>query len=114
MVKKLICPACGDVIAEAAYRRWPGNLVITDVEGHRVNPLGGAVLRRIAERELAAATDGPSRDVAATRLEFIDRSSAELLYDLRCRRGHATLRTAPQIVRAMRRSSGDWAELTGP
>jgi hypothetical protein len=108
LLKTLVCPACGDVIAHARYRRWPGDLTITAVGGHRVNPTAASVMRRIGERELAEATDALTRDRAQEKIEFIDRSSAELIYDLRCPRGHGMLRTAPQITRAMTRSAGEW------
>jgi hypothetical protein len=108
LIKKVLCPACGDVVAEAAYRRWPGNLLSTSSEGHRINPVGGAVLRRVAEREIATAADALTRDAAVAEIEFIDRHSSELIYDLKCRRGHATLRTTPQILRAMTREPGEW------
>jgi hypothetical protein len=77
-------------------------------DGYRINPVGGAILRRVAERELATAADAPTRDTALAEIEYIDRHSSERIYDLKCRRGHATLRTTPQIVRAMSRAPGDW------
>jgi hypothetical protein len=33
------------------------------------------------------------------------------VFELRCRNGHRTLRTMPQIVRAMRSSPGAWVDL---
>jgi hypothetical protein len=110
--KTLVCPACGDVIAYARYRRWPGNLVLTAVAGHVVNPIGAGVLRRIAERRLAEAPDAADRDSARDTIYFLYRSSAELVYELQCPRGHRLLRTAPQITRAMTRTPGDWVDLT--
>jgi hypothetical protein len=111
LTKKLVCPACGDVLAGARYRRWPGSLTITAVEGHPVNPIAAGVLRRIAERELAEATGAVAREVAEDRRAFVDRSSTELIYDLSCPRGHRMLRTAPQITRAMTRTPGEWVSL---
>jgi hypothetical protein len=110
IVKKLVCPACGDVIADARYRRWPGNLTLTDVRGHRVNPVAAGVLR-IVEREEADA-DARTRATAQARRELVEDHLAELIYDLRCPRGHSTLRAAPDITRAMTRAKGDWVQLS--
>jgi hypothetical protein len=110
--RTLVCPACGDVIGYARYRRWPGNLAITAVAGHPLNPVAAGVLRRIAERELADATGAVGRDQAQDFIDFIDKHSTELIYDLTCPRGHPILRTAPQITRAMTRSGGGWTDLT--
>jgi hypothetical protein len=65
--KKLVRPACGDIIGDVAYRRWSGSLVISNI--------------------------------------------TDPIYDLRCRRGHSTLRTTPQIARAGTQASGDWVSL---
>jgi hypothetical protein len=112
VTKTLVCPVCGDVIAHARYRGWPGNLTLSAVGGYPINPTAAGVLRRIAERELADATGPAARDLAEARVELIDRSSAELIYDLTCGRGHSTLRTAPQITRAMKQTPGDWVDLS--
>ena len=40
------------------------------------------------------------------RADFVRRHLGELMYDLRCRNGHSTLRTMPQLVRALRRAGG--------
>ena len=98
-------------MAEAMYRRWPGNLVVTALDGYRVNPISAGVLRRVAERQLADATSSPAADLARARMELIDREIAEFIYDLECLRGHSTLRTTPEVRRAMVRSHGKWADL---
>jgi hypothetical protein len=110
-IKKLVCPGCGDIVGDAAYRRWPGNLVITSVDGYRINPFGAAAMRRIVERELVDARDDPARETAQVRLEFVISNITDPIYDLRCRRGHSTLRTTPQIIHAMVRTSGAWTPL---
>jgi hypothetical protein len=102
--KKLICPACGDIIGDAVYRRWPGSLGVTSVDGYRLNPTGAALMRRIVERQLA---DNPGA-AGQARLDFVIDNSSDPIYDLRCRRGHSTLRTTPQITKAMVRTPGDW------
>jgi hypothetical protein len=108
--KELLCPACGDVLAAAVYTRWPGNLVLTSPGGYRIQPESVAVQIRLAQQDQAA--NGPATRLAARdRLDFLRRHGSELVYDLRCGRGHSTLRTAPQIVRAMRNTAGAWATL---
>jgi RNA polymerase subunit RPABC4/transcription elongation factor Spt4 len=109
--KQLTCPACGDIIAAAVYTRWLGNLVLTSTEGSRIQPEGGAVQVRRAQHDLSAGSPA-DRAAVQDRLDFLNDHLSELIYDLRCRRGHSTLRTAPQIVRAMRRTPGDWVATT--
>ncbi len=96
--KQLLCPGCGDVLATAVHTRWPGNLELTAPDGTRLQPESAAVQLRRAEPQ---------------RVEFLRRQLDELVYDLRCRRGHSTLRTMPQIVRAMRSTPGAWVPLDG-
>ena len=98
--KQLTCPACGDVIAAVAYRPWPGNLTLTSPDGYRIQPVGGALLLRQAEEQ-----------AAADRIAFVRRNLGELLYDLRCRRGHSTLSTAPRLVQAVRATPGAWVRV---
>jgi hypothetical protein len=93
--KQLTCPACGDVIADAVYKLWPGDLTLTTPAGPRLQPTGGALLLR----QFAGDPD---------RLAFIRRSLPELIFDLRCPRGHVTLATMPALVRAMRTTPGRW------
>src|SRR4051794_28497474 len=102
--KRLICPACGDVIGDAVYRRWRGRLGVTSVDGYRLSPTGAALMRRIVESQL---TDNPD-DTARARLDFVIDNITDPIFDLRCRRGHSTLRTTPQLTRAMVRTPGDW------
>ena len=107
VTKQLVCPACGDVIASATYTRWPGNLVLVSPDGERILAVGAGLEVRRAEQQLTRA--GPAEPGAARdRLQFLRRHLEELIYDLRCRRGHSTLRTAPQIRRAMTHTQGDW------
>jgi hypothetical protein len=63
---------------------------------------------RLVEQELVTAEDAPQ---ARARLDFVKLHIGELIYDIRCRRGHATLRTGPQIVRAVRRTPERWISL---
>lgn len=50
ITKQLTCPGCGVIVATAVYQRWPGDLVLTSLEGHRLHPMGGGLQVRIAER----------------------------------------------------------------
>ena len=95
--KELTCPACGDVLAAAVFRPLPARLTLTSPDGLVVQPTGGAVLlRRRAQEESPA------------RAEYVRRNLAELIFDLRCRRGHSTLATMPALVRAIRTTPGRW------
>jgi hypothetical protein len=89
------CPACGDVIADATHRLWPGDLVLVAPPGHRLQPTGGGLLLR----QFAEDPD---------RLAFVRRNLAELIFDLRCPRGHTTLVTMPSLARAIRTTPGRW------
>jgi hypothetical protein len=104
VTRQLVCPACGVVLADAAYRAWPGTLTLVSPEGAQLQPATGAVLLRQVRAEPAGGD----------RAEFVQRHLGELLYELRCRNGHSTLRTLPQLVRAVRRARGRWADLTLP
>jgi hypothetical protein len=110
--KQLTCPSCDDVVADVVYRPWAGRLVLTSIEGEPITPSGWAIQMRLAEQELsaaAAAAKGVAQ--AQSRLDFLKSHIGELIYDIRCRRGHSTLRTGPQIIRALRRTPGRWVSL---
>ena len=111
MTKKLLCPQCGDVLADADYRPVAGSLALSGPGGYQLTPQMGAIHTRRAEQELASASSPVGADEARARLEFIRRHAGELLYDLPCHQGHFTLATAPQITRALRRTKGDWVSL---
>ena len=112
MTKQLLCPRCGDVLADVDYRPMAGSLALSAPGGDQLTPQMGAIHIRHAEQELASASSPAGADEARARLEFIRRHAGELLYDLPCHRGHDTLATAPQITRALRRAKGDRASLT--
>lgn len=105
--KQLICPRCGDVVADAVYQRWTGRLTITSIEGHQIAPSGWAVAFRLIQQDMTSASVEDLEEAQA-RLGFVRRNIGELIYDIRCRRGHSTLRTGPQIARALRRNRGRW------
>jgi hypothetical protein len=105
--KQLVCPACGVVVADATYTRWPPSLVLLSPEGVRIPPENGALQLRRAQAERA---EHPSPE-AGERVDFLRRHLGELIHDLRCRNGHRTLRTVPQLVRAIRHSQGRWVDL---
>ena len=100
--KTLICPVCAVVIAEATYKPWSASLVLVSPDGVRVQPEGVAAQLRRAQAQ-------PHPDDA--RVAFLRRHLDELVYDLRCRNGHSTLRTMPQLVRAIRNAQGQWVDL---
>jgi len=112
VTKKLLCPRCGDVLADADYRPMAGSLTLCAPGGHELTPQMGAIHIQRAEQELASASSTAGADEARTRLEFVRRHLGELMYDLPCHRGHYTLATAPQITRALRRAEGDRVSLS--
>jgi hypothetical protein len=111
VTKKLLCPQCGDVLADADYRPVAGSLALSGPDGYQLTPRMGAIHTQRAEQELASASSPAGADEARARLEFIRRHADELLYDLPCHQGHYTLATAPQITRALRRAKGDGVSL---
>jgi cytochrome c5 len=109
--KQLSCPACADIIAEATYTRLPPNLVVTAQDGSQIQPENvGNQLRRAKERA-ATATSDVARAEAEAQAEKLESLLGELVYDLRCRNGHTTIRSMPQVIAAMRRAGGAWATL---
>ena len=98
--KELICPSCDVVLARATYRRIPPLLLLTSPEGDPVVPENvGTQLLRARQRH-----DGDA-------VAFLQRNITELVVELRCRNGHRTLRTVPQLVRAVRSARGAWVDL---
>jgi hypothetical protein len=102
--KELTCPSCGVVVAHATYRRTllpPGGLELRTPEGAPVVPESVALqLQRARERD----------DLDA--VGFLQRHLTELVVELRCRNDHRTLRTVPQLVRAVREARGQWVDLS--
>ena len=107
--KQLICPQCGQVMAAAVFRVFGGLRIITPDEV-LLPPVTGDFLLTIAEQRLksASAEDYPE---AKRRLDYIVRNAGDRLYDIKCPAGHYTLKTAPEITRAIRRTSGDQVSL---
>jgi hypothetical protein len=107
--KQLICPRCGQLMAAAVFRVF-GGLRITTPDGVLLPPVTGHLLLTIAEQRLksASAEDYPE---AKRRLDFIARNSGDRLYDIKCPDGHYTLKTAPQITKAIRRAADDQVSL---
>lgn len=91
MEKRLLCPQCGDVVADAVYRRWPGSLTVRSLKGYEIMPARAGVVMR-------------GDDLGADH-------PADLMYELTCHNGHTTLRSTPRIVAALRRTKGQWVEL---
>ncbi|MEV0903208.1 hypothetical protein [Actinoplanes sp. NPDC049802] len=109
--RRLLCPACGDVLGDATYRRWPGSLTIRAPIGYTINPMAAGIMRRVVERELAEAATEPARELARVRLQYVVDNITDPIYDLRCEHGHSALRTTPSIIRAMTAAQGEWATL---
>jgi hypothetical protein len=109
VTKQLLCPVCGTILATAVHRRWPGRLALTSLSGADLPP--ESVALQLSRARSRVATD-PDDEEAADRLAFLERHLAELVFDLRCRNGHSTLRTMPQLVRAMRNTAGEWVDLS--
>ena len=107
--KQLICPRCGQVTAAAVFRVF-GGLRITTPGGVLLPPVTGDLLLTIAEQRLksASAEDHPE---AKRRLDYIVRNAGDRLYDIKCPAGHYTLKTAPEITRAIRGTAGDQVSL---
>lgn len=103
--KKLTCPNCGVVIADATYRRWPGNLILVSPEGVRLQPESVAVQLRRAQVDHGGSPGG-TEGLDDARIDFLRRHLDELVYDLRCRNGHSTVRTMPELV--IRGAHGQW------
>jgi hypothetical protein len=110
--KQLTCPRCEQVMATAVFRGFGvlGGLRITTPDGVLLPPVTGHLLLTIAGQRLesASAEDYPE---AKRRLDFIARNAGDRLYDLKCPGGHYTLKTAPEITRAIRRAAGDQVSL---
>jgi hypothetical protein len=102
--KQLICPECGQVMAMAAWRPFSG-LRITTPDGLPVAPVSDDLLLRIAEQRLASASAAEYPE-AQRRRDAIAHNPGDRFYDIRCPRGHGTLKTAPEITRAIRRTPG--------
>jgi len=107
--KQLICPHCGQMMAAAAFRVF-GGLRITTPDGFPLAPVTGHLLLTVAEQRLASA---PAEDYpeAKRRLDFIVRNAGDRFYDIKCPAGHYTLKTAPEITRAIRRAPGNQVSL---
>ena len=106
--KQLICPRCGQVMAAAVFRVF-GGLRITTPDG-LLPPVTGHLLLTIAEQRLKSAS-AENYPEAKRRLDFIVRNAGDRLYDIKCPGGHYTLKTAPEITRAIRRAAGDQVSL---
>jgi hypothetical protein len=81
-------------------------LEITTPDGFVMSPISDDLLLRIAQQRLAAASvdDQPE---AQRRLDAILRNAGDRFYDIKCPQGHYTLKTAPQITKAIRTAAGD-------
>jgi hypothetical protein len=108
--KQLTCPRCDDVVADVVYVPWVGSLTITSVEGDQVTPSGWALQLRRVEQDLSVASP-ENRAEAQARFDFVSRNVGEVIYDIRCRRGHSMLRTGQPITRALRHTPGQWVTL---
>src|ERR1700753_224397 len=108
--KQLICPECDQVVGTASLRLFTG-LQIMSPEGFRLTPVSNDLMLRSTEQRLASASAADQPE-ASRRREFVLGHPGDRLYDLKCPNGHYTLRTAPQITKAMRQTPGQWVTLT--
>jgi hypothetical protein len=105
--RQLLCPACGDIVGEAIHRWFPAMLTVRAPAGYEVMPRRSAAVERdLREGVLAGVPD------EQTLRDMLIRHHADLIYELRCPRGHVTYRAAPQVVDAVRAASGQWAHLS--
>ena len=100
VTKQLICPQCDTVMAEASYRRFLPRLRVRTIDGVELPPESMELL-------LLRARDQAAED----RVTFLEDHLDEYVFDLRCRSDHSTLRTMPQIARAVRSTPGRWVDL---
>jgi hypothetical protein len=103
IAKQVTCPACGDIVATAAYRPLSGNLVLTAPDGRRLDPTPGPVLMRQLEQW----------ESMQDRVAWVQCNLEERIFDLRCRRGHSTLATMPRLARTIRSTPGRWIPAAG-
>jgi hypothetical protein len=103
--KQLLCPVCGQVMATAVWRLLSG-LEITTPDGFVMSPVSDDLLLRIAQQRLASAAPDDQAE-AQWRLDAILRNAGDRFYDIRCPQGHYTLKTAPEITKAIRTAAGD-------
>ncbi|HEX5303920.1 MAG TPA: hypothetical protein VFW50_43690 [Streptosporangiaceae bacterium] len=107
--KQLICPLCEKVMASAAWRFFTG-LRITALDGSQLTPVSNDLLLRSTETRLAEAS-AENQPQARRRRACVLSHGGDRIYDIRCPDGHDTLRPAPEISQAMRRTSGAWVTL---
>lgn len=106
--KQLICPVCGQVMATAVWRML--RLEITTLDGFMMSPVSDDLLLTIAEQRLASASADDHAE-AQRRLNVIMRKAGERFYDIKCPQGNYTLKTAPEITKAIRHAAGDQVTL---
>jgi hypothetical protein len=111
VTKQLVCPACGALVGEATYRRWPPGLTVVSADGTNLAPQTAGTQERRAQTAVAAAASPGEAQRARDRLDFVRRHFGELVFELRCPNGHTTLRTMPQLVRTVRTAAGGWVDL---
>ena len=107
--KQLICPVCGQIMATAVWRMLKG-LEITTQDGWVLSPVSDDLLLRIAQDRLASAAADDHAE-AQRRVDAILRNAGDRFYDIKCPQGHYTLKTAPEITKAIRAAAGDQVTL---
>ena len=89
----------------------PGGLEITTPDGFVLSPVSNDVLLRIAQQRLASASADDHAE-AQRRLAAILRHAGDRFYDIKCPQGHYTLKTAPEITKAIRHATDGHLTLT--
>jgi hypothetical protein len=108
--KQLICPVCEQEMATAVWRMLKG-LEITTPDGFVLSPVSNDLLLRIAQQRLASASADDHAE-AQRRLTAILRNAGDRFYDIKCPQGHYTLKTAPEITKAIRHATDGQVTLT--
>jgi hypothetical protein len=111
LTKRLLCPVCEVVVAEASYRGWPRQLRLTAPDGRGIVPARGVIAVEQAERDVRNASADEVED-ARRRREAVSDNRWDVWFWLRCRNGHTAIRTAPDLLRAMREAGGAWVRLS--
>ena len=97
-------------MATAVWRTLRG-MEITMPDGWVLQPENDALLLQVAQQHLASA-DADDLPEAQRRLDLILRNAGDRFYDIKCPLGHYTLKTAPQITKAIRTTAGDQVTLS--
>jgi hypothetical protein len=107
--KCFTCGRCGRQVAEARFRGWFRRMQVTGAAGSELVPSRGQLHLRLAEQALAQGPGLPDAEMLRSRLRYVVAHTGDLIYELACAAcGYSVLRTAPDLIRTMRRHPGRW------